>query len=124
MALDYVEVDEHGQVKKKTWREKLSDGLHNTADWIRDNQELTVVLAPIMLAGLSYTGRIVHDISKIIISSNERKVTDRRCYDPCEGHYWTLKRKLSNKDWLEIQRRESYGERLGDILADMKVLKR
>lgn len=53
----------------------------------------------------------------------EHKDKDLRCYDASLGRYWELKRKLSNHDWLEIDRRKARGERLGDILDDLRALK-
>ena len=53
----------------------------------------------------------------------KEKVKDLYCYDRSVGHYWKLRRELSNKEWLEIDQREKNGERLSDILSEMKVLK-
>lgn len=124
MRTNYVVVDENGEVKKPSWKERLSDKLHDASQWIRDNQELTAILASLTITGLSCVAKITNDISKTVRTANDRKVTERRVYDPREGHYWVLKRELSNREWLEIQTRENYGERLGDILANMRVLKK
>lgn len=110
--------------RKRSWKEKVSDNLHRTADWIRYNQETVVLLAPVAIAGITGLAKITKDLVRLGIAANERKVTDRRCYDPSEGHYWNLKRPLSNSDWLEVSHRQAGGEKMGDILSDMKVLKR
>ncbi len=110
--------------KKQNWKERISDGLHRAAEWVRYNQELVVVLAPVAVAGLTGVVKITKDIVRLSVAANERKVTDRRCYDPSEGHYWTLKRTLTNSDWLAVSHRLDTGESLGDILSDMGVLKR
>lgn len=44
------------------------------------------------------------------------------CYDRSLGHYWKLRRELTNEEWLEIDKRKKNGERLSDILDDMRVL--
>lgn len=44
-------------------------------------------------------------------------------YDPSLGHYWALRRALSTAEALELDRRHQAGERIGDILDSMKVLK-
>lgn len=36
---------------------------------------------------------------------------------------WRLRRELSNREWLEIDNRKRNGERLSEILDEMKVLK-
>lgn len=53
----------------------------------------------------------------------EQQMKDLYCYDRSQGHYWQLKRKLSNSDWVKINERRSAGETLANILADMNVLK-
>ena len=39
------------------------------------------------------------------------------------GHYWKLRRELTNSEWVEIDQRKQNGERLADILDELKVLK-
>ena len=53
----------------------------------------------------------------------EERNKDLRLYDTSLGHYWELKRKLRNDDWITINRRRNRGESLGDILDEMRVLK-
>lgn len=55
--------------------------------------------------------------------NKEEAVKNLYCYDRSLGHYWCLRRELSNKEWLEIDQRKKNGERLSDILAELKVLK-
>lgn len=122
IIIDSVKVE--GKEYKRTWKEKLSDGLHDTADFIRDNKEAIVLFIPVATTAVTGATKIVRGLINLGVAKSERKVTDRRCYDPSEGHYWVLKRALTNDDWLKVSRRQADGERLGDILADMKLLKR
>ena len=62
-------------------------------------------------------------VSKRINLRKQEELKDLYCYDRSLGHYWRLRRELSNKEWLEIDQRKKNGERLSDILAEMKVLK-
>lgn len=124
MAIIYDTVKVEGKEYKRNWKEKLSDGLHTTADFIRDNKEMIVLLIPVATSAASCVGNIAKGLVRLGVAKTERKVTDRRCYDPSEGHYWTLKRALTNEDWLKVSQRQARGERLGDILADMRLLKR
>lgn len=122
VIIDSVKVE--GKEYKRNWKEKLSDGLHNTADWIRDNKDTVVLFIPVATTAITGVVKITKGIIKLGVASKERKVTDRRCYDPSEGHYWALRRALTNDDWLKVSHRQASGERLGDILADMNLLKR
>lgn len=68
------------------------------------------------------TTKIVHGAIK---RSNLKKESDNKelyCYDRSLGHYWKLKRRLTNDEWVEIDKRKKNGERLADILDEMKVL--
>lgn len=44
------------------------------------------------------------------------------CYDRSLGHYWKLRRELTNDEWLAIDARKRSGERLADILKELNVL--
>lgn len=79
-----------------------------------------VALTPAIVA---ITGAVKSAHRKAIVET-EKQSKEIYCYDRSLGHYWELERKLSNRDWIEINRRKEQGEKLADILADMKVLKR
>ncbi len=53
----------------------------------------------------------------------KKDVKEHYYYDRSLGYYWALKRKLSNRELLEIDSRKKNGERLADILSDLNVLR-
>ena len=61
-------------------------------------------------------------LSKHAALAKEQNLKDLYCYDRSLGHYWKLRRELTNEEWLEIDKRKKNGERLSDILDDMRVL--
>ena len=74
---------------------------------------------------------VVKMITNAVISANRRAAVKTEqeskeiyCYDRSLGHYWELKRKLTNSDWMKINSRKANGESLADILTDMDVLKK
>lgn len=73
-----------------------------------------------MIGGVTTVCKVV---GKRITLHKEEGVKNLYCYDRSLGHYWRLRRELSNKEWLEIDQRKKNGERLSDILAELKVLK-
>lgn len=84
-----------------------------------ENKEAVVGLAAIA-GGLAT--KIIHGAIK---RSNLKKESDNKelyCYDRSLGHYWKLRRRLTNDEWVEIDKRKKNGERLADILDEMKVL--
>ena len=88
--------------------------------WIVRNKEVILTLTPIMIGGVTTVCKVVGRRRNL---RKEQDLKDLYCYDRSLGHYWRLKRELSNKEWLEIDQRKKNGERLSDILAELKVLK-
>ena len=84
-----------------------------------ENKEAVVGLAAITGG---FATKIIHGAIK---RSNLKKESDNKelyCYDRSLGHYWKLRRRLTNDEWVEIDKRKKNGERLADILDEMKVL--
>lgn len=54
---------------------------------------------------------------------NEENLKNLYCYDRSLDQYWKPRRELADDEWLEIDRRIKNGERLSDILDELRVLK-
>lgn len=106
------------KVEDLKWKAK--EKLHDAGEWCNRNKEWLYFVVPIALP--MATSIIKGSIRKSNLNKEE-KLKEEYCYDRSLGHYWALRRKLSNKEWLEIEQRRKNGERLADILSDMKVLK-
>ncbi len=101
-------------------KSKLKGKFNKGKEWIIDNKENIIVLAPIVI-GLATP--IVKTVSKHVTIKKAKDVKELYCYDRSLGHYWSLKRELTNNEWIAVDRRKKCGERLSDILESMKVLK-
>lgn len=88
--------------------------------WVYDNKEIIIMLAPIVGSILLVS---VKHFGRYMVATKQAAVKELYCYDPSLGHYWQLRRKLNNSDWLKINKRKANGEKLGDILESMNVLK-
>lgn len=114
-------------LKKLYRRTQFKQNMRKVGDWISENRDIVLVSAPALI-GLTATGikavaGIVNGVTKQINIQSEKKVKDFYCYDRSLGHYWTLRRELSNREWLAIDERRKNGERMADILNDLHVLK-
>ena len=114
-------IDDFTKARKKAQRKEwVQNKLHNVGKWIDGNKELIILVGPTVIsaatAGIKWAG-------KHVTLRKEQDLKDLYCYDRSLGHYWRLRRELSNAEWVEIDRRKNNGERLGDILAELKVLK-
>lgn len=101
---------------RRRWERRKQKALR----WWEDNKAAVCVVVPI---GGAVIGKTIKSLSGIIARHQNLKSKDLRCYDTSLGHYWELRRRLSNRDWTEINRRRRNGESLGDILDDLGVLR-
>lgn len=107
------------EAKKRERKEKRKARANEFLAWCDNHMELLVVSAPIVLSGVVSLGKGMaksHNLKK------EQDLHDLYCYDKSLGHYWKLNRKLSNSDWVAIDQRKKNGERLADILVDLRAL--
>ena len=106
--------------RKREFKEKFKRKADECKKVIMDNKDAIVSLTPVVIGGVVAVTKVIgkhHNLRK------EKEVKDLYCYDRKLGHYWALKRELSNNEWLEIDRRKAKGEKLSDILDELKVLK-
>lgn len=119
--MEVIEIkDFKRESRKREIKDKLNTKLQNGKEWFIRNKEIIIVLAPVVV-GCSTT--VFKVVGKRINLRKQENLKDLYCYDRSLGHYWRLRRELTNKEWLEIDQRKKDGERLSDILSEMKVLK-
>ena len=110
--------------RKAAKRKEIIDGIKNkfkaVGEWASKNKEIVITLTPVFI-GAGF--KIVKMIATNKSTKEQKELQDLYCYDRSLGHYWRLRRELSNSEWLEIDKRKKNGERLSDILDELKVLK-
>ncbi|MBR1703111.1 MAG: hypothetical protein IJ716_14385 [Lachnospiraceae bacterium] len=115
------------EAKRRERKEKWHQRRVAVENWFYENKELAMILIPIAGTATVALVKGTINISKgAVRAHNLKKEEDLKnlyCYDRSLGHYWALRRELSNAEWIEIDRRKKNGERLSDILDELKVLK-
>lgn len=112
------------ETKTEQIKRKAKTMLRNAGEWCNRNKETIIILAPVVIGGLTTMVKVAgKTIDKNVNLRKEEELKNLYCYDPSLGHYWALRRKLSNQDWVEIDQRKANGERLAEILTDLNVLK-
>ena len=114
--------------KKESRRREIVEKVKNRASnayqkariFCINNKEVVVPVAITLATG---TVKVTKQLLKARNIKEDERIKEEYCYDRSLGHYWALRRPLSNKEWLEIDSRKQNGERLADILSDMRVLK-
>lgn len=112
--------DFHKESKKREFKEKVNAKIRSGKEWFEKNREAVITLTPIIIGGVTTVSKVV---GKRMNLRKQEDLKDLYCYDRSLGHYWRLRRELTNQEWLEIDRRKKNGERLADILEELKVLK-
>lgn len=113
-------IDFEKETKRKNRQDKIKQKFNDAKNFVTDNKELIMLFGPIVL-GCVTAG--IKGVTKMVNLKQEKDVKELYCYDRSLGHYWKLRRELTNSEWLEIDKRKNNGERLSDILDEMKVLK-
>ena len=120
-------VDFNKESKKIRKKMKRKERVQKVVSWIEKNPGLAASVFSVGCSIVVFTVKSGVSITKSAIrTKNLKKEEDLKnlfCYDRSLGHYWALKRELSNKEWLAIDERKKNGERLSDILSDLNVLK-
>ena len=75
-----------------------------------------------VVGGLALSAAAVKAGSRIGARKSDKELKDKYIYDRSAGHYWKLRKKPSQNQWAEIDRRKKGGEGLYSILDDMRLL--
>lgn len=113
-------IDFKKEEKKRQQKAKIQNKINSVINWISNNKEVVLLVGPSLLA---CTTAGIKAVSKHVNLHKEQDLKDLYCYDRSLGHYWRLRRELTNAEWVQIDKRKKNGERLADILDELKVLK-
>lgn len=104
------------EVKTKVKAKSLEFG-----SWCSAHKESLIVIVPVaMTSGIE----LIKVIAKSHNQKEERRLKENFIYSKPDGHYFELKRAPKQSEWCNIDIRRKSGEYLGDILSDMKLLKK
>jgi hypothetical protein len=108
------------ELKRRERKEKIQKKIDDAKNWVSDNKESILRYGPAVIGGLAVVAKAADRHIKL---NKEKDLKELYCYDRSLGHYWKLRRELTNDEWVEIDKRKKNGERLADILDELKVLK-
>lgn len=114
------EFDATKERRKARKKEKFNNTLNNIKNFYYNHRIEVVVFGPVILAIL---GKTLKFTGKQINNRSQKQIKNLYCYDRSLGHYWKLRRELTNDEWIVIDKRKQNGERLADILNELKVLR-
>ena len=115
--------DELVNNKKKADRRAWVYDKVNRAKWfVEDHKAQIAAVAaatPVVVGTVMQVAKMVNQNNRL---RKQKNLKELYCYDRSLGHYWKLRRELTNDEWLAIDARKRSGERLADILKELNVL--
>lgn len=115
--------DELVNYKKKADRRAWVYEKVTKAKWfVEDHKAQIAAVAaatPVVVGTIMQIARMVSQQDRL---KKAKDLKELYCYDRSLGHYWKLRRELTNDEWLAIDARKRSGERLADILKELNVL--
>lgn len=124
---EYPTVIDVKEFKREYWKKRfaefchmVAEKCHDTADFIRENKEILVIAVPAAFGAVKSITKYTTTKSRL---RKEQDLKNLYAYDYSTGHYWHLKRPLTNSEWRSVETMKKSGMSLGDIFASMRVLK-
>ena len=115
--------DELVNNKKKADRRAWVYEKVTKAKWfVEDHKAQIAAVAaatPVVVGTIMQIARMVSQQNRL---KKAKDLKELYCYDRSLGHYWKLRRELTNDEWLAIDARKRSEERLADILKELNVL--
>ena len=109
--------------RKARRREVFGRKTEELSNWIRDHEDILKIAVPVGTGAVAVVTKGVRAAAQHRRLKKTQDLKELYCYDRSLGHYWKLRRELTNEEWVAIDRRKKNGERLADILNELKVLK-
>ena len=100
----------------------VKNAVRRKVEWVKEHPEEAAAIAGGVATLLGVATKGAKTVMRTHNLHKEQQLKDRYIYDRSLGMYLHTKRKLTNKDYVTINKRRQDGEKLSDILSNMGVL--
>lgn len=111
--------------KVKVWRWSVDNWVYQQEDmakWLWNNHKQEIlVFGP---GAIALIEKLIREINRGRRVNEDKHHREKRVYNRSCGSYIELRRKLTGKEQLELERRKKNGESIAQILSDMGVIKK
>lgn len=114
---DFEEFCTTAKMKVLYARDKVASATKRAVKWGSENPELAITIIGSLAA-------LTNKVWKVGTAMAETRHQNSTIYDHSLGMYWELKHPLTANERIIIERRRKNGEKYGQILSDMRLLKR
>ena len=105
--------------KRELQKRKLKEKAAQVWEFCKEHPAESFALATTAVGGLFGLAKRADRKRDI---REQQRLKDEYIYDHSIGRHVHLRRKPTNREYLEIERRRGNGERMGSILEDMRLL--
>ena len=102
-------------------KEAVYTAAYNTKVWCSENKEIVVALGPSMI-GL--TVELIKMSVKKGYLNEEKRLKNNYIYDRDHGHFYELRRKPTNKEWIAIDQAKDLQAPLSVVLSELGLLRK
>lgn len=120
---DIIDMEVHYESRWQKFKHKAWTRKEKAKNWIKEDPRRALALGSIAVVG----GKKFTDFVKSLRptqSELDRRWQECHVYDRSLGFHYELKRPMTGSEAIEFSQRKANGERTGDILRSMRLLKR
>ena len=120
---DIIDMEVHYDSKWEKFKHKWWKRKEKTKQWFNEDPRRILAVGSVVVVG----GKKAIDTIKNLKPTQaelDRRWQETHVYDHSLGFHYTLKRPMTGNEQIEFSQRKKRGELTGDILRDMKLLKR
>lgn len=111
-------------------KEKLSEGWEKTKkkgsealEWMQDNPELTIALAPVALAAIGGGAKVIRGMSRKSDLRRQKMLKELYIYDHSNGVYIRVKHPMSGREAATFSKLRRSGLSVSEALERMHLIK-
>lgn len=120
---DIIDMEVHYDSKWEKFKHKWWTRKEKAKQWFNEDPRRILAVGSVVVVG----GKKAIDTIKNLKPTQaelDRRWQEVHVYDHSLGFHYTLKRPMTGNEQIEFSQRKKRGELTGDILRDMKLLKR
>ena len=95
--MNKILIDFKREQMKREFKAKVNSAFNEGKDWVVQNKDLLIALTPVIIGGLTTTTKVV---GRNVNLRKQESIKNLYCFDRSLGHYWRLRRELTNREWL------------------------
>lgn len=110
-------------MKKADIKARIAYSKAKVKRWLEENEQNIIVIGTVVTTVvIPVAAYVVKTATKQHQLNEERELKEKYIYDRSQGHYWHLRRPLTDDEWLLIEDDRAHGMSLGEILDKLNVL--